>query len=392
VKVAISGAGVAGPAFAYWMRRTGHDVTLIESAPSFRTGGYVIDFWGLGYRIAEKMGVEAAIRAKGYQVQALRAVGADGRTRARLQVGAIRRATKGRYTSVARGDLAATIYHTVESDIETIYSDSIVGIDERSDGVTLTFANASPRQFDLLVGADGLHSRVRQLTVGPDSTCTRYLGCQVAACVVDGYRPREELVYATYNLPDRQLGRFSLRDDRTLFLFVFRSDELDIPDGLEACKARLRNEFADAGWECPQIVEALDEVDDLYFDLVSQVRLDRWCTERVALVGDAAACVSLLAGEGTGLALIEAYVLAGELHRADGDFRQAFQAYEGRLRKFIEIKQDRAIRFVSFFAARTRLGIWIRNAGLHAMNLPLIGDLAIKRALRDDIELPDYAI
>ena len=102
--------------------------------------------------------------------------------------------------------------------------------------------------------------------------------------------------------------------------------------------------------------------------------------------------MSLLAGEGTGLALIEAYVLAGELHRADGDFRQAFQAYEGRLRKFIEIKQDRAIRFVSFFAARTRLGIWIRNAGLHAMNLPLIGYLAIKRALRDDIELPDYAI
>jgi 2-polyprenyl-6-methoxyphenol hydroxylase-like FAD-dependent oxidoreductase len=392
VKVAISGAGVAGPAFAYWMRRTGHDVTLIESAPSFRTGGYVIDFWGLGYHIAEKMSVAAAIRAKGYQVQSLRAVGVDGRTRARLRVGTIRRATEGKYTSVARGDLAATIYHTVENDIETIYSDSIVGIDDRVDGVALSFAHASPRQFDLLVGADGLHSRVRQLTVGPDSACTRYLGCQVAACVVDGYRPREELVYATYNLPGRQVGRFTLRDDRTLFLFVFRAGELDIPDGLEACRARLRSEFGDAGWECPQILAALDEVDDLYFDVVSQVRLDRWCTGHVALVGDAAACVSLLAGEGTGLALIEAYVLAGELQRADGDFRHAFQAYEGRLRRFIEEKQDRATKFVSFFAARTRLGIWLRDAGLHVMNLPLIGDLAIKRALRDDIELPDYAI
>src|SRR5262245_46700651 len=246
------------------MRRAGHDITLIECAPSFRAGGYVIDFWGLGYRIAEKMGIEAPIRAKGYQVDSLRVVGADGRTRARLPVEAIRRATEGRYTSLPRGDLAATIYHTVENDIETIYSDSIVGIDEHHDRVSLTFASGSPRDFDLLVGADGLHSRVRQLTVGPDSACTRYLGYQVAACVVDGYRPREELVYATYNMPGRQIGRFSLRDDRTLFLFIFRSDEPDVPKSLEACKARLNSEFANAGWECPQILAALDEVGELY--------------------------------------------------------------------------------------------------------------------------------
>lgn len=392
MKVAISGAGVAGPAFAYWMRRDGHDVTLIESAPAFRTGGYVIDFWGLGYRIAEKMGVDEAIRARGYQVQSLRAVGQDGRTRARLGVGSIRRATKGKYTSVARGDLAATIFDTVENDVETMYSESIVGIDERSDGVRLTFANASPRPFDLLIGADGLHSRVRQLTAGPDSKCMRYLGCQVAACVVEGYRPSEELVYETYNLPGKQLGRFGMRDDRTLMLFVFRSEDEEFPDGLEGCKARLRTEFADAGWECRRMLEALDEVDDLYFDVVSQVRLDSWSTGRIALVGDAAACVSLLAGEGTGLALLEAYVLAGELHAADGDFRRAFRAYEDRLRRFIERKQDRATRFVSFFAARSRLGIWLRDAGMQAMNLPFVGDLAIRRALRDDIELPDYGI
>jgi 2-polyprenyl-6-methoxyphenol hydroxylase-like FAD-dependent oxidoreductase len=392
VKVAISGAGVAGPAFAYWMARAGHDVTLIESAPSFRTGGYVIDFWGLGYGIAEKMGVDAAIRAKGYQVQSLRAVGRNGGTHARFQVGAIRRATQDKYTSVARGDLAATIYHTVKNDIETIYSDTIVGIEERQDGVGVTFAKASPRDFDLLVGADGLHSRVRQLTFGPDSTFTRYLGCQVAACVVEGYRLREELVYVTYNLPGRQIGRFALRDDRTLFLFIFRSDQPDVPKGLEACKARLHREFADAGWECRHILASLEDVDDLYFDEVSQVRLDRWCTDRVALVGDAAACVSLLAGEGTGLALVEAYVLAGELDRAAGDFGQAFNAYETRLRPVLEQEQDRASSFVSFFAPRSWPGIWLRNIGLQAMNIPVVGDLALNRALRDDLELPDYAI
>lgn len=210
--------------------------------------------------------------------------------------------------------------------------------------------------------------------------------------MVDEYRPRDELVYVTYNLPGRQVGRFSLRDDRTLFLFIFRSDEPEAPEGLAACKAQLHSEFADAGWECAQILAAVDGVDDLYFDVVSQVRLDSWCTDRVALVGDAAACVSLLAGEGTGLALVEAYVLAGELHCAGGNFRQAFKAYEARLRQFIEEKQDRASSFVSFFAARTWPGIWLRNVGLQAMNIPVVGDLALNRALRDDIELPDYAI
>jgi 2-polyprenyl-6-methoxyphenol hydroxylase-like FAD-dependent oxidoreductase len=338
------------------------------------------------------MGVEDAIRAAGYQVQSLRAVGSDGRTLGRLRVEAVQRATNYKYTSVARGDIAAAIYRTVENDVETIYSDSITAIDDDDDGVAVSFERALPRHFDLVVGADGLHSAVRRLTFGPDQTCTRYLGCQVAACVVDGYRPREELVYATYNLPGGQVGRFALRDDRTMFLFVFRSRDPDVPKGLDHGRARLRREFADAGWECPQILETLDDVEDLYFDVVSQVRLDRWCKGRVALVGDAAACVSLLAGEGTGLALVEAYVLAGEMHRAEGDFLRAFDAYETRLRRFVEQKQDGATKFVSFFAARTRVGIWLRNAGLQALNLPLIGDLAVKRALRDDIELPDYAI
>lgn len=392
MKVAISGAGVAGPAFAHWMLRSGHDVTLVECAPSFRTGGYVIDFWGLGYDLAEKMGVEKDICAAGYQVQELRAVGADGHTTARLRVDPIRRATEGRYTSVARGDLAAAIYRTVEDDVETIYSDSIIAINDQPDRVALTFAHGRPRNFDLVIGADGLHSTVRKLVFGPEAMCEHYLGCQVAACVIDGYRPRDELVYVTHNLPDRQVGRFALDGDRTLILFIFRSSAPHIPDRIESGKALLRNQFADGGWECRQILDALDDVDDLYFDVVSQIRLDHWCKGRVALVGDAAAGVSLLAGEGTGLALVEAYVLAGELQRAGGDFRRAFDMYEARLRRFIQDKQDRASTFVSFFAARTRLGIWLRNAGMRAMNLPFIGDRAISRTLRDDIELPDYAI
>ena len=131
MRVAISGAGVAGPAFAHWMRRAGHEVTLIEAAPSFRTGGYVIDFWGLGYSIAEKMGIDEDIRKVGYEIKELRAVGSGGRINASLGVDMIRRATNDRYISVARGDLAAAIYRTVENDIETIYSDTITAIENR---------------------------------------------------------------------------------------------------------------------------------------------------------------------------------------------------------------------------------------------------------------------
>ncbi len=338
------------------------------------------------------MGVVEDIQKVGYQIGELRAVGADGRTQARLGVDAIRRATEHRYTSVARGDLAETIYRTVEDDIETLYSDTITSIDNRPDGVSLTFEHATPRDFDMLIGADGLHSTVRKLAFGAEANYAHYLGCQVAACVIDGYRPRDELVYITHNVAGRQIGRFSMDGDRTLVLFVFRSPAPRLPDTLEESKALVRNHFADAGWEAPQILDALDDVDDLYLDVVSQIRMDRWSVGRVALVGDAAACVSLLAGEGTGLALVESYVLAGELARAEGDMTRAFAAYESLLRGFIEEKQHRATKFISFFAARTKLGIWLRNAGLKAMNLPFVGDPLITRALRDDIDLPDYQL
>src|SRR5271163_3282866 len=352
MRIAISGAGVAGSALAHWLQRSGHSPTLIEQAPRFRTGGYMIDFWGVGYSVAQRMGIEAAIRDLGYQVQSVRSVGQGGQIQADLRADVFRRITDNRFVSVPRGDLAAAIYATIEHNVETIYADGITGIVERTDGVRLTFERGEAREFDLVIGADGLHSNVRQLVFGPESTFEHYLGCKVAAGVVEGYRPREELVYVTYAEPGRQVGRVSLRDDRTLFLFVFRAEHTT--DEAASPKALLRSEFGDSGWECPRIIAALDDVDDLYFDVVSQIRMDRWSQGRAVLIGDAAACVSLLAGEGTGLAMTEAYVLAGELKRADGDHRQAFEAYETRLRPFIDGKQTGAAKLISFFATRTR--------------------------------------
>ena len=390
MKIAISGAGVAGPALAYWLWRCGHEPVLIEKSSRLRTGGYVIDFWGVGYRVAQLMGIEAAIQDAGYRVQSIRSVGPDGQVRASLGVDAFRRAAGGKLTSLPRGDLAATIYATIEHDVETIFGDSITAINEHPDGVCVSFAQAKTRDFDIVIGADGLHSNVRRLTFRPESDVEHYLGCLVAACIVAGYRPRDELAYVTYSEPGRSVGRFSLRGDRTMFLFVFRSDQAGDPGEPAARKALLRREFGDAGWECPHILAALDGVDDLYFDVVSQIRLDRWSRGRTALVGDAAACVSLMAGEGTGLAMTEAYVLAGELVCARGDYRRAFAAYEARLRPFVEGKQAAAQKFLPVFATQTRLGIWFRNLVMRTMNFRPLADLLLARSVRDDFELPNY--
>jgi 2-polyprenyl-6-methoxyphenol hydroxylase-like FAD-dependent oxidoreductase len=388
VRIAISGAGVAGSALAHWLHRTGHRPTLIEQAPSFRAGGYMIDFWGVGYQAARRMGIEQQVRAAGYQVRSVRSVGPRGEVKADLGVDAFRRMIGEDFTSLPRGDLAAAVYRTVRDDVETVFGDTIAAIDEHDEGVRLTFANAAPRDFDLLIGADGLHSTVRGLVFGSEDRFEHYLGCHVAACVVDGYRPRDDLVYVTYNRPGRQVARFALRGDRTMFLFVFRADR----DSAGASPMeQLHRQFGDTGWECPQILEAAANADDLYFDVVSQIRMPQWSRGRVILIGDAAACISLLGGEGTGLAMAEAYVLAGELRRAGADHRHAFERYEQRLRPLIESKQAGAVRFIGFFTARTRFGLWFRNVAMRAMNFPLLTRL-FAGEIRDDFELPDYGM
>ncbi|NOP99970.1 FAD-binding domain [Mycolicibacterium fortuitum] len=389
MRIAISGAGVAGAALAHWLHRTGHSPMLIERAPAFRTGGYMIDFWGIGYQVSRKMGIESVIRGAGYDVESVRSLGSDGTTRAELRVDVFRRMVGDGFTSLPRGDLAAAIYRTVEDCVPTVFGDSITGIDQGPDGVRVTFEKSPADDFDLVIGADGLHSNVRALVFGPEERFEHYLGCKVAACVVDGYRGGTSDAYLTYSVPGRQIGQFTLRGNRTMFLFVFR-DEHD--DGGRTPKEQLHNQFDGAGWQCRQILAAVDGVDDLFFDVVSQIRMNRWSDDRVLLIGDAAGCISLLGGEGTGLAITEAYALAGELARAGDDYHRAFDSYESLLRPFIEGKQAGAERMLGFFATRTRFGLWFRDVAMRAMNLgrPIAGLFA--GSVRDNLDLPDYRI
>jgi 2-polyprenyl-6-methoxyphenol hydroxylase-like FAD-dependent oxidoreductase len=386
MKIVINGIGVAGPALGYWLTQAGHEVLLVEEAPRLRAGGYIIDFWGIGYDIAEKMGLIGEIRRLGYQVREVRFVGRDGRRQGGFDLTVFGRLTSNRFTSLPRSDVSATIYRAIEGKVQAIFGDSVAGIEEHDRGVRVTFDHAPACEADLVIGADGLHSRVRRLVFGADAEFITPLGYHVAAFEVEGYRPRDELVYVSRGLPGRQVSRFTMRDDKTLFLFVFRDEYMSGGEPKEI----LRDAYAGSGWEWPLIERELVRTNDLYFDTVSQVRMDRWTKGRTALIGDAAACVSLMAGEGTGLAIMEAYILAGELQACGDDFGAAFARYEERLMPFLKRKQASAATFASSFAPKTSFGIAFRNVVTKLLRVPPVAEFFIGRELRDDFELPDY--
>ncbi|OBH09223.1 FAD-binding domain [Mycobacterium sp. E1747] len=393
MKIGIVGAGIAGPTLAYWLWRYGHETTLIEKAPQLRTGGYVVDFWGGGYTVAERMGLTAELHAAGYAVREVRLVDRNSQRVGGFSAEVFRRNVGGRFVTVARGDLSAMVYRCIDGQTETLFAESVSAIEQDDSGVRVTLEGGGSRQFDLLIGAGGIHSPVRDLVFGPESRFETDLGYRVAAFETEGYQQRDELVYLAYTMPGRMINRFAMRGGKTMFLFVFTPDQMRGADPRDArqAKAILHEVFGTAGWECPEILRHLDGASDVYFDRTSQIVMEHWSNGRVALIGDAAAAVSLLAGEGTGLAMVQAYVLAGELSRAGADHADAFRRYERRLRPIVEARQRSARAFAAVFAPKTVPGLWIRNQGSRMLNIPRLADWIVRSEFRDDIALPEYA-
>lgn len=231
--------------------------------------------------------------------------------------------------SLPRGDLAYRLYELIAGDVETIVGDSIATVRENGTGIDVSFERTATRRFDLLGAADGLHSNVRRLVFGDASRFEKYLGYYTAAFSADGYPHRNEGAHVSFALPGRQIARYALRDGRSAFFFVSARDEpleIDHHDA-EAQRQLLRQRFTDAGWECDEILEAMDSASDLYFDAVAQSRVPVWSRGRAVLVGDAAYCPSLLAGQGSAFGMAGAYVLAHALERSEGDDARAFAEY-----------------------------------------------------------------
>ncbi|WP_305096130.1 FAD-binding domain [Croceibacterium aestuarii] len=390
--VLISGAGIAGPNLAWWLARGGHRVTMLEKAPEPRGSGYIIDFWGKGYDLAERMGLMPRLQQAGYHVEHVRFLGKDGEPSGGFGAQVFDRATDGRFVSLPRGELSLALYDSVKDRAEVLFDTELVEISQDARGASVRLSNGSQRRFDLVVGAEGIHSRTRDLAFGPQERFERFLGYSFAAFTAESYGRRAADAYVMYGEPGRQAARFALRGGASLVLLIWRDDErAAIPHDPDAKRELLRERYAGAGWEVPDFLAALHRADDLYIDRVSQIRMDSWHDGRIALVGDAAYAPSFLAGQGAALAMIGGYVLAGELQRSAGTIEPALAAYERRLGDFMRSKQDAAQGLARSFVPRTALGLKFRNLASRVLGIGWVADLLVGRSLRDQVELPDYS-
>jgi 2-polyprenyl-6-methoxyphenol hydroxylase-like FAD-dependent oxidoreductase len=389
--ILISGAGIAGLALAYWLKKYGFNPTVIEQSPKLREGGYAIDFFGAGFDVAEKMQLLPDLEKVDLKIRQVVFVDENNTCRGGMDAYKIRRLVNGRFYNLLRSDLSKVMYDHLDKDIQIIFGDTISNIDQKNQEVVVTFKSGKVRNFDLVAGADGLHSNVRNLVFGEESAFEKYFGYYVSSFTTENYTDSNDS-FVSYNVPKKQVSIYSSPGNKLTSVFIFSSAQklkYDHHD-IEKQKQILRDEFMNFGWECPALLERLYTTTDFYFDPISQIKMKQWTKERVTLVGDAASCPSLLSGQGSTMAMVGAYVLAGELKAAAGDYNAAFRKYENIMMPLIETKQKLAQSFAGTLIPKSRFGIWIRNTFGNVMFSSLVAKWFVKKYMTDKIDLKDY--
>ncbi|GHJ48291.1 FAD-dependent oxidoreductase [Catellatospora sp. TT07R-123] len=381
----ISGAGIAGLATAHWLARYGFQPTVVERAPGPRESGNGVDVRGQAVLVGARMGIMPQVRAAATDVRGMKFVDADDRSIARIHTG------EPGSVEIMRGDLVALLHEAAGAGVEFHFGDSIRSLEQDGHGVTVAFDRAEPRRFDLVIGADGLHSTVRRLAFGPEERHVRHKDHYFAFANTDAALGEDRWV-TMYNLPGKMAGIYrSGNHAQAKAYFMFRSGVLSYDQRDVAQHKRLvRDAFAgEPSWRITELLAAAQADPDFYFDALSQVRMDSWFSDRVALVGDAAWCASPASGAGAELALVGAYRLAGVLAAAGGDHRAAFPAYQESHRELVRRKQQIGMN-VRLMVPRTAGGRRVRDA---VARLPLLGALgAVERfAQAKDSTLPGYA-
>ncbi|MFA3838428.1 FAD-dependent monooxygenase [Streptomyces aureus] len=356
--VLVSGASVAGPAVALALSLHGARVTVVEKAADLREGGFAVDFRGWVHRtVLTALGIHDDIHARQTRMGRQTVVDTDGTPRvdlpAELMSGDV---------EIFRGDLAHILYEHSRDTVEYVFGDSIATLSEDDRGVDVTFEHAAPRRFDLVVAADGLHSPTRRLVFGDESRYLRFLDHYVAGFGIPNHLGLDR-TGRLYSDPGRAVcvSNYDGDPDRAGALLVFRSEPLDHDrKDVDRQKRILAERFAGMGWEAPRVLKALEDADDLYFDAIAQIHVDRLVKGRVVLLGDAGYGATM-GGMGTGVAIVGAYVLAGELALADGDHRTAFAAYEAQIGDFAKGCQKISGNAGPFFAPPTERKIRSRD-------------------------------
>ncbi|MBX3082296.1 MAG: FAD-dependent monooxygenase [Anaerolineae bacterium] len=380
MNILIVGAGIGGLTLAYWLKQYGHTPTVVEKAPDIRTAGYMIDFAGSGWDVANRMGIIPHLQAKSLPISQLVYVDNQGHTTARLSMERLLQAanTRDRYLALNRRDLVITLYEAIQHDVPVHFATSISDVCQSDSKVAVRFSPSGEEQdFDIVVGADGIHSNVRRLAFGIEAEYARYLGYYVAVFPAPAQPDIIEPGYVLHLTPNCQFGVLAVDPDQWLIYVVFKhDDEGHIPP--ESRLALLTSQLHQHGWLVSKVLDGLPPDTPIFMDTVTQIEMPVWSTNRVALIGDAAHCLTLISGQGAAMAMAGAYFLAEALHDA-AEYRTAFDRYEARLRPHIERAQAKARRFAPNFIPSTDLRVALTTWAVRLMDIAPVAKLVGKQ-------------
>jgi len=386
--ILISGGGIAGPSLAYWLTRQGHAVTIIEQAGELRTGGQAVDFRGPALTVLDKMGLLQTVRAGATSMGALILVDGRGKEVARLPPEVVSGEIE-----IHWGTFTRILYEAVRDDVSYRFGVRITAIDDDGQRVEATFSDGSTGNYDLVIGADGLHSGMRRLVFGPEDQYVTQLGQCFGFFDIDN-RWRMDHCGMAYIDAGRTAALQAIDPDKPARASLFLNDpqlHFDYRD-TEANKRLFAQRFAGMGWEVPHILDGLAAAPVVYFDSIAQVHLDSYARGRVCLTGDAAWCASPRSGMGTTLAMVGAYVLAHELHAAAGDYATAFDRYQRMMTPYVARCQKLALDALKTDRYSSGWLATLRNLVLQTLRIPVVSKFVAKQSLAvaRSFTLPNY--
>ena len=360
-RVLISGASVAGPVLAYWLNRCGYQPTVVERTAELRFGwgGHAVDLFGPALQIVEWMGVLAQVRDARTRTETISFL-REGHRPVDIPAELMSEGVSQRHIEIMRGDLAKIIYDAGRDDIEYLFGDSITTLHETGQGVEVSFQYGAPQTFDLVIGADGLHSITRRLAFGDEHQFLHFLGGYLAVFTVPNYLDLHQRMLGFADV-DRTAAIYPVHETgqaRVLFLWRARTPHGYDRHDLTAQRRLIHGLYADMGWEVPRLLAELEKADDLYLDSISTIVMDTWTRGRVTLAGDAGYSPGSAVGGGSSLAVVGAYVLASELAASSGDHVRGLAAYEQALRPAVKHSQTIGPAVLKTLIPRSRLQLW----------------------------------